>query len=234
MTNRIVNITHKIAVSGFIGSLGLIATAHGAYGLDFNFSGFDAGNYTASGTFSINKSTRSNEIDSSSITDWEIKLVDKNSQADFTLYGPGGAFGTHNSDFETSFTNAPITAFANQSMFVFTSDWKISSFEQDLAVANFILEESSTNSISINSVVQETRGVDERLSGKMLPITNRRDDLLPIGSSSVSTLRAPAPTPVPFGPATDTGIATLASLWAISHFRKTIRKNKSNKLNQGL
>ena len=209
MLNQII----KVAGIGLATTIGLAVTANNAQAFDFSFNNFDVDGNTINGTFSIDDSAinpgTTTSLTFNDFNDWEITSV--GSGGTFTMYGPGGTFGTHNSSFWTngSFaqTNYPG---------VFSTDGST------LTMSNFLIADNITGDVAGDnrfggSNVGTRDNNYSMINGTELAISPQ----IPVVSTAVS------PTPVPFGVSTDLSLMILGGMYGASRLRKKLAAKKS-------
>ena len=205
MLNRII----KVAGISLATTIGLAVTANHAQAFDFSFNNFDVSGNTISGTFSvddsaINPGTTTN-LTTSDFDDWEITSV--GTGGTFTMYGPGGTFGTHNS----SFFNLP-------SVFPGT----FSTDGSTLSMADFLIVNTTNGSIiGSNNHFGGNNTSDNENYSRIDTVDVSSSPHVPVVSSASS------PTAVPFGVSTDLSIMILGGMYGASHLRKKLAANKS-------
>ncbi len=113
----------KVAGVGFATTLALALSANNAQALDFDFSGFQAGKYSAEGTLRVKDSaitTGSNLLTKQDFEDWKITLTNTDNSTSYDLFGPGGTFNATNSAFDSVFAPTTVIASATTSSLDFT------------------------------------------------------------------------------------------------------------------
>ena len=202
------NRTIKVVGISLATTIGLAVTANHAQALDFSFNNFNIGSNTISGTFSvddsaINPGTTTN-LTISDFDDWEITSV--GSGGTFTMYGPGGTFGTPNSSFLDGFN------------FGYPEDF--STDGSSLTMSGFLLVDSLDRNFNQNYFGGRTSN-DFNFSQINGAPGESSSPQLPVVSSANS------PTAVPFGVSTDLSIVILGGMYGASHLRKKLAANKS-------
>ena len=177
-----------------------LAFQSSAQAYDFSFENFTTGKHSASGIFRIDDNTPQGAITKADFLDWKITIEDGRGGAfsDNILYGPGGAFGTPNSNNTTSYVGSAVFD-SSELRFTDTFDFRHNDGFIGGRIAQF--------GLSSVSVVAN----DDYSSGSV-------DPGFLVASRDFSTTA----TPVPFSEKTNLSILILGGLYGASRLRKTL------------